>query len=483
MMESKESLDVIQLNIQRFIDSKFTDQKVLEVVLQQYGNLTEVQQGMIEPKMYVIYRGKYDYLFTGGQYNDSCVWMNKTIQHTRFERELSNNKVHFYIEAVKILLMLFLENGDETKLKRARKYFQFITDLNEYPETSALKDIYREDIEILKAVKDGQGLWTETKFTVPIAIKSISNVVHVELEKENIIAEVTCESGMVNNTPIQTNGVLIRNQDRESQVGNSTWNIKINRYLSCEKVSPIDKTASVMQEKVCKIVNLVIDRYRLKTNEYWVKKIYPSMVDGHSINYGADDVIFRKILMYDRGEYILSTDSTSVEIGDISEEKPIELYKKMFLGAQTYLLTEDLRECVLLLNIAFENFTYSVVCPQIVSLSEGKYEANFYFGLKPYQDFFLRDYLTEEQYKTAVQRKDIKPSGTSMYAIYKILWTESKTFSGNISKTEMNKLISTIRHNRNEFIHGSLSDRKRISVNNVRGQLDAFDKLMSLISS
>ncbi|GEO58589.1 hypothetical protein [Companilactobacillus bobalius] len=476
-MDNQNKIKNIDNTIQEFINSSFKSSSLLENVLKQYKELNDNQKNVIEKRMYVIYRGKFGFLFSNSFYKETLFWMYKTMQHERFSKELKENKSAFLSEAVKTLLILYLEDRESNKLIQAKEYFEQLEKIGVFDEQT--QDIYSEDTKILYAIRDN-GLWTETNLTVPIAMNSTLEPVKVFLQQDELVASVSCTRG-ANNSIIQTNGNVTRFQDRESIVSNSKWTVKINNYLSCEKNSSKDKTASVMQEIVCKSINLVIDQYRQKTGEYWIKRIYPSMIGMHSIKYGAMDTVFRNIPMYDRGTYEISPNVETLSLSDIYESNSSPLYEKLYLDAKAYLLIEELGESVLLLNMAFENFTYEVICPCIEKISKGKYAKNFYYGVKKYDDYFLKDYITEEEYKEAVSKKIIKASGTSMYAIYKILWNESSKVSSRVSKTKMNKLISCIRDNRNEFSHGS-SNTKKIYFNKVKEQLDAFQELIEVCS-
>ncbi|WP_445623549.1 hypothetical protein [Lacticaseibacillus paracasei] len=468
--------------IQAYDHSKFKNVSLMEQIIKKYNSLDSDTQKQVEPYMYVVYRGKFDSLFTSANYIQAISWGNKVVCHERFKQERSDNKDHFFIEDVNSLLVAYLENKNPNLLSKAKQYIQLIKKVP--AETSNLGTIYVRDISILNSIKDNS-LFTETHFIVPISIKSLKERIHISLQ-DNIEADVTCVALPAQNVMHQYEGnaSVIRNQDHDATYSVSSWTITIDRYLSCEKPSPIDSSASIMQEYVCKVINKVIDKYRVKTGEYWVKNIYPAMIQGHSIAYRAKNLIFRNILFFDRGGITISSKQSEISLtdnnGSVVDDPP--LYIKLFMDAQTHLLTQNLSSSVLLLNIAFENFTYAVVCPMIIKLSQGTYNNEFYLKILPYKDYFLKNYLTKDQYEDAISKKIIKAKGMSQYAIYKLLYENDPALQQKISKIKLTGLISSIRKNRNEIAHGNFNDTM-LKHNDVTRQMQSFDKLVSLVEN
>lgn len=473
---TKEVID----QIARYNASGFKDNNLVDQILSNYSNFDSDNKKEVEQYMYVVYRGKFDSLFLTNNYVESIYWMNKVIDHERFKKELPDNLDHFLIKAVNSLLIVYLEKKDRNLLASAEKYFKEINE--EYPKDDSLKNIYMKNTNIFHAIRCNN-IFTETNFTVPISIKSIQGKIHISLPEDELEADVTCISLAAQNTIYKSNANIIRSRDYDATYNVSNWTITMNRYLSCEEPSPVNNDSSEMQEMACKIVNKIIDKYREKTNEYWVRSIYPTMIQGHSIKYSAGELVFRDIPFYDRGEMIISSEKFEVSLnkqnGMLIEDPP--LYKKLFMDAQTYLLNQNLSSSILLLNMSFESFTYTVVCKKIIKLSQGTYSDDFYLKEQPYKDYFLNSYLTKDQYEDAIREGIIKPNGMSQYAIYKLLHNYDSSVSNKISKTSLNKLISSIRKNRNEISHGNF-DTTKLKYNDVSRQIQSFTELVSIIN-
>jgi len=269
----------IMNQINCYILSEYKDNNLIDPILKNYNNVNFDNKKEIEPYMYEVYRGKFDSLFLSNNYEDTIYWINKVINHENFNKDHPFNKDHFFIKAVNSLLIVYLEKKDRDLLASAEKYFKNIKE--QYQKDDNLKNIYMKNTNIFHAIRCNN-IFTETSFTVPISIKSLQGKIHILLP-----------------------------EDEPSTVGDPS---------------------SEMQEMACKIVNKVIDKYREKTDEYWIKNIYPTMIQGHSIKYRAGEFVFRDIPFYDRGEMIISSEKFEISLttqnGMLIEDVP--LYKKLF---------------------------------------------------------------------------------------------------------------------------------------------------------
>ncbi|POB79723.1 hypothetical protein CRN30_14780, partial [Vibrio vulnificus] len=89
---------------------------------------------------------------------------------------------------------------------------------------------------------------------------------------------------------------------------------------------------------------------------------------------------------------------------------------------------------------------------------------------------------TRDQYEDAISKEIIKPRGMSQYAIYKLLYEYDSSLQQQISKSRLNKLISSIRKNRNELAHGTF-DNTKLKYNDVSRQIKSFTDLISIINA
>ncbi|EPD04773.1 hypothetical protein Lpp70_12667, partial [Lacticaseibacillus paracasei subsp. paracasei Lpp70] len=138
--------------IQAYDHSKFKNVSLMEQIIKKYNSLDSDTQKQVEPYMYMVYRGKFDSLFTSANYIQAISWGNKVVCHERFKQERSDNKDHFFIEDVNSLLVAYLENKNPNLLSKAKQYIQLIKKVP--AETSNLGTIYVKDISILNSIKD-----------------------------------------------------------------------------------------------------------------------------------------------------------------------------------------------------------------------------------------------------------------------------------------------------------------------------------------
>lgn len=153
----------------------------------------------------------------------------------------------------------------------------------------------------------------------------------------------------------------------------------------------------------------------------------------------------------------------------------IPIWEHLILDAKDYLLRDRSRESLISLNSAFENFI-SIYCKNHLMKTMSQEEADDYIMGKPmYKDFFLMNYLSEEAYNAALQNGDITNFPPTTYQILKRCNSSS---SLGISNSKLQKLISKIRANRNDIVHG-----REISPNQVkiaREAIEAFELFKNL---
>lgn len=96
----------------------------------------------------------------------------------------------------------------------------------------------------------------------------------------------------------------------------------------------------------------------------------------------------------------------------------------------------------------------------------------------PYENYFLKDYISEEQYNNAIKNGKIHPEVMSTYKIIKYLYKYDKNIKRKYSKTKCIRLIGKIRKNRNDLIHGNRNIS--LTYQEVLEQINSFEKFMSL---
>lgn len=72
-------------------------------------------------------------------------------------------------------------------------------------------------------------------------------------------------------------------------------------------------------------------------------------------------------------------------------------------------------------------------------------------GRVTYQDYFLKDYMTEENFNKAKQNDIIKDNPPTIYKIFNECYKYEEM---PLSKSQLNKKIFKIKDQRNEIVHG-----------------------------
>lgn len=425
----------------------------MEEIIIDYQKLKAKEKARIEQKMYVIYRGKFDTFFSAAQYSESISWLEKAKNHQRYNTDLLENKQKFLMKGIKTYFVEFLNTGNSVLVKKGCSLFEELEFLG---VNSILNDkIYKEVFALKKSIEQNN-LITKVNLQLPLAMREAKGK-PITVQFDDLIASVDYINFPTNNIGFEANGAVMKQYDKEGQITSTSWTIELNKYINCEQLIKVDSGyyISILDEIVCSIVNAVVNNYRVVSEEYWIKNIYPFMITNKVITYLAEGITFREIPFLDNGTYKMGFTDEKLEFPTTIRAESLQLYDLLLLDSQSYLLSGNFRESILSLNSAFENYIYTVVCPLIVERSAGELNEYFYYKTPAYHEFHFKDYMDEESYQSALKQGLIKEEGISTFKIIKILYEYCEELASLMSKKRMNKLINNIRKNRNDFIHGN----------------------------
>ncbi|PFF07166.1 hypothetical protein CN315_14750 [Bacillus cereus] len=463
--------------VQLFCNSKFQDFNLMEEVLAQYQELKGKERTEIEYKMYVIYRGKFDNLFSASQYSEAIYWFEKTKNHHRYSKELNDNKRNILIKGAKNYFVEFLNSGNRNFFDNGKILLKELELLA--VDTIVNDEIFKEAMALQEAIEKNN-IKTKVILELPLAMKE-ATITPITVQTRDFVANVNY---VTNNSDALNGGSVTKQYDKEGQMSSTTWDIEFNEYINHNKLVKVntDYQISVLDEAICLIINTVINNYRVVSQEYWIKNIYPVMLQNKEIKYIAEGLPFINIPLLDNGAYTFSSEKSQVKIPNYMDSGALALYDLLLLDSQSYLLSGDFRESILSLNSAFENYIYTVVCPLIVEKSVRELDEKFYRRIPNYNDFDFKYYMTEENYQSALKEGLIREVSMSTFQIIKKLYEYSEELSALISRNQMNRLINNIRKNRNDFIHGN-KVLISTSYKEVSRQIEEFKKFKGIISN
>jgi hypothetical protein len=470
------NVDKIVQKIKEYNEGLFKDKSLLDDIVKNYMSLNIKQKESIEYNMYTTYRGNFDVLLCSSQYHESLKWLRKVMNHVRYQNELTDNKFHIITKAIKVFLIEYLETGNKTYLDKVNQEYSY---LDVYDNTLKDDEVYKEITPMIESIKNST-ICTDVSLVLPLVLCEPQNKINVQFD--DVVAEVCYSYHKIDNEFIKSNGFVEKEFDKEASSGYTKWNIKFHNYYSDTiKVYIGSPDILYIDYLICKCVNTVINQYRINNDCYWVKNIYPNMLLFKSIKYKAGETVFRNIPVQNSGTYKIFYTQEKVEYNDIVKND-IPLYKLLLLNSKSFWLSGNFRESVLSLNTALENYIYGIICPYIVEQSKGILSLDFYrCNIPQYESSNLKNYMSKENFTKAVKVGVIKSQDLSIYEIIKILYKYSSNISKKIEIKRFKKLISSIRMNRNDFIHGNLEEIKTSYVD-VYQQIKDFESLAKIMT-
>ena len=112
----------------------------------------------------------------------------------------------------------------------------------------------------------------------------------------------------------------------------------------------------------------------------------------------------------------------------------------------------------------------------LIKYKDEQYIDNFLSGKVNYEDFYLKDYIKKEDFISAMQKKLITANPPSIYTIYKEC---NKHESLPINRTRLNKMINSIKSERNNIVHGKAIKKDLRFV--AEEAIENFEKLLNIL--
>lgn len=445
-------------------ESHKIDKNLVSDIISIYFSLDNEDRNKYMEEIYIVFRERLSEMFMENNYKEMIKYFELLSNCSRYNLESPDNKS----QILDIGTFGYQLATLETKRNYVKQAHDLVEELKIIPANQiSNQTLHNKVVAIDKALNNNNNTKFKTvvEFSLPLSLKKNS--------AGKLIVNFDNERAVVEYKAISNNAY--KEKDMDGQSTTTVWRIIFNSYVSNE-IEDKD-IPSLLDEKLTIILNKIIQHYRIVTGDEWVRKIYPNMITQKKIIYYVGKVEIRNILLIDNSTYTLTQTPLTVNLGNLVRND-YKLYEQLLTNAKSFLYSYSLRESILALNSSFENYIYEVVCPHIVKSSNGELEDEFYRKILPYENYFLKDYISEEQYNNAIKNGKIHPEVMSTYKIIKYLYKYDKNIKRKYSKTKCIRLIGKIRKNRNDLIHGNRNIS--LTYQEVLEQINSFEKFMSL---
>lgn len=423
------------------------------------------------------------YFQTNCNYNDAEKY---------FELSLDFKQKYNYIDSMineciskqmlaKVKLMIFLNTKNKKKLDEAKKLIDFLV-LNVSgdklkKEISELKEIYSSILN--------NNLKTVINFVVPTHLILLEEE-SISFTYKGILCNVSSMTIRNNNSLLIDGNNLYSQKDKYGIINRSIISVTIGEYINPNELINVNKSIKEVYKPLSRAIdvyNYFLKKYIISTDKYWMIEINEKMIFNYEIKVYAGDVEIKNIPL-----------SMSIELSSLGDKLPIineeELYRlKMNLlsedialwklaynNAKDYYLVKDYKNSIIMINIALENFIYSYSYNNLSKNMSESELANFFDGDIKYEDYFLKEYITEEKFNLAKNNNVIKNNPPTIYRLCSELY---KYKEYNITKSQLLKKISVIKDQRNEIVHGKVITKSLQSV--IEKAILSFEEIINCL--
>lgn len=382
-----------------------------------------------------------------------------------------------------VKMMLFLMSGTKEKLNNAAELLKFIE--NNYDDNWS--DRFKQNLikrrNIYNNIIDGN-LKTVVSMIIPYHI--ILSDKKIYFKYKDIKCSIFCET-----VKLSENGLIVGNnvyneKDIYGLFNKTKITVEIGKYVNLKNWIKVNKEIESVCEPLTVAINVYnyfLKKYIRATKRYWLNDVNEKMIINYEMSAFAGDYEIQNIpftaslSLSSSGDKNISLSDEDIEClkYELINNKDEDCLNYLF-EAKKYYLVKDYRNAIILVNIALENFSFHFAKKYLIKYKDEQYIDNFLSGKVNYEDFYLKDYIKKEDFISAMQKKLITANPPSIYTIYKEC---NKHESLPINRTRLNKMINSIKSERNNIVHGKAIKKDLRFV--AEEAIENFEKLLNIL--
>lgn len=377
--------------------------------------------------------------------------------------------------------------GNSINFEKAKKCFMEIEAVLRKEGRSDLLEAVDELHDLLLQI-DNKNVWTIVNFEIPYHV-NLPEDKEYQFSLNGILCKVIKtrkESPRRKNGLICENGYIFNKQDKYGLFNYSRVTVSINEYVEPNENINVNRELKGVWKSVARAIevwNYFLKFFRIATQEYWLDEINEFMI----LNYDTKICAGDRVLRYVPWSYAIGFSLCS-EVPCVTEEdeklfyellgsRNIYIWEIAYLEALNKIQVRNYKEAIIQINIALENYLY-MYAEKLLRNNIGE-EATYRFlkGENDYNNFYLKDYISEKDYNELVKKEVIKNNPPTTYGIISkcaIYW------DSGISKRSVTKKVSSIRKYRNDIVHGT--DIKVNLKSICEEAISSFEELQTIIN-
>lgn len=463
---------------------KSTAMEYYSEAIKKYEALSYKEKSQLFNDIYLPYRNMARYFFESHDYMLTIEYLEKAMKLPRFQYELLDNVVNINNFLYRSYLILGLEDSKEEYLQTARAYLDQNSEKIKIVSNTSLQNDFYVSKEIDKGICIGE-IWTNIVFDLPFPIILDKNSIQFEYNDVKVILKIDL---IQNSQLVQTDGFVQVLEDKYGRANKCKVYLSVNEYISPDKPQKVhsitdNECFSYIIYRTTEIMNFFIERYRVTTDEYWIETIPYKMIADYSCKITAGTQTIRDIIHADSSSIYQIQGS----IPWLNQEKldlltsylnnPVmNLWESLYLDSRNYFLIGKFREAIVSVNGALENFIACEVRNYLLKYRSSDEIDVFFEGKPNYEQFFLREYISEEDFERAVKSGVVKSMPPTTFAIIKKCYEIAPL---GIGRNKVNSIISKIRNKRNDIVHGH--EEVFINSKEVKEAINSFERFVEII--
>lgn len=433
---------------------------------------------------YVPHRNLGRYLFTANRFDEALEHLE--IANRLYDKhnilDSINNSTNTKRMIARCMINIGLRDSVQNYIDTAKKTLANLQTKEKNLTIQSLIDEIRSDLILIDGIENDQ-IITTLDFVIPFPLKLIEGQM-IDFSFEGIKCSITSSLIQSKLCPFESDGFIEMDRDKHGLSVHSEIKLSVHKYIEPRNtviVSNLTKEVAFKPLVVAiNVLNKFIDYYKVATSDYWIPKVTHKMLTNFQCEIHSNGVGVFSSPYSGNGTYRVSEKPSTLVEKDYAnllrhiENEDVDLWELQIANAKDYILVKSFRESVIAINSAFENFL-AIKVPEVLNSEWQEIDVQSYLnGNITYSDFYLKEFINEDDFNNALKSGIIKKSSPSTYHMIK---TCCRVCKMKESARKYNSLVNIIRNGRNEVAHGN---KIIIEEENVLKSLFALDEFISL---